>query len=342
MPGVLVRSTADNGDWVHIDSFLAYIKENCCVTDRIKFRKNDTRHSLCSYTVGRCKDTVHKHKDQEWIPVTNVLIWIFQKYNGHAICKSLVCLIERQLNQPLVPTHSEPATQSHDSNNASSTSKTDSSVRQCTIPSHGGSTRVNFLPPVAVGMPSVRDIHIVPPVPCLPQSQGYINFKPLPSQHSSSSPLQRSTSVNIIPGVYKKKEDVSTDGTTANIKKKKPSSEDDTVLQIYKDLLKENLRLDVTKNLSEEVQLDETNIKSLFDCHKPHFSPSEWTQICMFEYHFGKECGGAVKNLSREIFKRREYLNTLVKASKVSHHIRAVSQANIQDNNDNNDNNDSE
>ena len=33
IPGVLVRSTADNGDWVHINSFLAYIKENHCVTD---------------------------------------------------------------------------------------------------------------------------------------------------------------------------------------------------------------------------------------------------------------------------------------------------------------------
>jgi hypothetical protein len=105
---------------------------------------------------------------------------------------------------------------------------------------------------------------------------------------------------------------------------------ENAIYDLYCDIAKCCFRNDAIKvKLHDSVTVPEC-IPTLYEIHKPFFTPNEWTNICWFEYHYGKLHGHEPSDLSQEIKQRCEFYETLKATNSIAKNLTELSKTTIQ------------
>lgn len=84
-----------------------------------------------------------------------------------------------------------------------------------------------------------------------------------------------------------------------------------SLLELYKVIAKSHLKSTVIENvLLGSLNIDETQIPGLISGHKSNFSHLEWQKICLFEWHFQKECKTDNSTYEDEVKLRWDFYNS--------------------------------
>ena len=117
--------------------------------------------------------------------------------------------------------------------------------------------------------------------------------------------------------------DIETYLTQTSVGTSQPDDTVESVYDIYRDVAKLKFSHEAIARVFT-VTSDVFECPTLYDVHKHAFSETEWYQIRLFEWHFGRIHGNTPRPISIEIEKRRQMANILKKTMDISLHLQTT------------------
>jgi hypothetical protein len=103
------------------------------------------------------------------------------------------------------------------------------------------------------------------------------------------------------------------------------------IIDIYRMVAKTDFKHPtIAKTMMENITIHDSNILTLYEIHKPHFTDKEWQKICIFENHFSMSYGSQPKSHPVEVKRRNEFLELCIQAQKIGKEWSQISKKAMQ------------